>query len=131
LALCGEKEGRNEAEYWLPGGHRIPLVLFKAAIATRDPVAAGACLASGFKGTRLAPVFSDGGGNLGGLERAVLAALITAMRDGARTAPLSVAPLLGYALRLRAEALDVRWLIWGISLGAPGATLVEGLVTAP
>jgi len=41
-----------------------------------------------------------------------------------------VAPLLGYALRLRAEALDVRWLVWGISLGAPGETLVEGLVTA-
>jgi hypothetical protein len=41
-----------------------------------------------------------------------------------------VAPLLGYALRLRAEALDIRRLIWGISLGAPCETLLEGLVTA-
>jgi vacuolar-type H+-ATPase subunit C/Vma6 len=131
LVLSGEKEDRDEEQHWLPGGRGIPLPLFQAAIKTRDPVAAGTRLTSGLKGTRLAPVFADIPGAPGGLERAVLAALIAAMRDVTRTAPLSVAPLLGYALRLRAEALDVRWLVWGISLGAPSETLVEGLVTAP
>jgi len=101
------------------------------AVATRTHDAAGRVLGAGFAGTRLAAVFGKPGTHPAGLERAVLAALILDLRDSARMAPLSPAPLIGYALRLRAEALDVRWLVWGISLGAPAHALAEGLVLAP
>lgn len=131
LVLTGEKEDSRAAEYWLPGGKAVPLPLFKRAIATRDPGQAGHILAGGFAGSRIAAVFADSEKSPGGLERGVLAAWIADLREVARTAPLSVAPLLAYALRLRAEALDIRWLAWGISLGAPAAALLDGLVTGP
>jgi vacuolar-type H+-ATPase subunit C/Vma6 len=57
----------------------------------------------------------------------VLGAVIGELADVTRTDPLSPATVLCYALRLRAEVLDVRWLIWGISLGAPSAALLDGL----
>ncbi len=128
LVLTAEKDPRVE-DYWLPGGRTVPLALFARAIATRDPLQAGHLLARGFAGSRIEAVFADLEESPGGLERAVLAAWIADLSDMARTAPLSVAPLLAYALRLRAEALDIRWLAWGISLGAPPAALLEGLVT--
>ena len=128
LVLAEEKEVRA-SDYWLAGGRRIPLDLFARAITTHDPVRAGKVLATGFAGTRLGSVFAAVDQAAGGVERAVLAAWIADLVLAARTAPLSPAPLLAYALRLRAEALDIRWLVWGISLGAPSALLSEGLVT--
>ncbi len=130
-ALALSREGDPRAsEHWLAGGSGIPLSLFESAVAAREPSAAGRLLAVGFAGTRLNDVFTDLGGSPAGLEPAVLAALIAEFRQLARTDPLSPAPLLTYALRLRAEMLDVRWLVWGVSLGAPPAALLEGLATA-
>jgi len=128
LVLTGEKDPRA-GEHWLPGGKAVTLPLFKRAIAAGDPRQAGRILASGFAGSRIAAVFEDLETSPAGIERGVLTAWIAELGDMARADPLSIAPLLAYALRLRAEALDIRWLTWGISLGAPAATLVEGLVT--
>lgn len=128
LVLAGEKEVQP-ADHWLPGGRAVPLTLFAQAIATQDPLRAGKVLATGFPGTRLRAAFANIDIATGGVERAVLTAWIADLAQAARTASLSPAPLLAYALRLRAEALDIRWLVWGISLGAPPALLAEGLVT--
>jgi vacuolar-type H+-ATPase subunit C/Vma6 len=130
LVLCGEKDAVL-ADHWLPGGRALTLPLAERAAATRDIAAASRLLARGFAGTRQAAVFANPGANPAGLELAVLASLIAELAGLARTAPLSPAPLLAYALRLRAEALDIRRVIWGVSLGAPTRALVEGLVTAP
>lgn len=130
LALCGEKKPEI-AEHWLPGGRGVTLKLAERAAATGEPAAACHMLASAFTGSPLAGVFADPAGNPAGLELAVLAAQIDELRGLARTAPLSPAPLLSYALRLRAEVLDVRRVVWGISLGAPTKALVEGLVSTP
>jgi vacuolar-type H+-ATPase subunit C/Vma6 len=128
LALTAEQELHAE-DFWLPGGRGVLLALFTRAVATRDALQAGKVLAGGFAGSRIEAVFADLENSPGGVERGVLAAWIADLSASARTAPLSVAPLLVYALRLRAEALDIRWLVWGISLGAPSAALLEGLVT--
>jgi vacuolar-type H+-ATPase subunit C/Vma6 len=130
LVLSQEKEPRA-ADHWIPGGHGVTQALFESAVATRDIVAAGRRLATGFEGSRLARVFADPVATPGALERAVLAALIAELGGLTRTEPLSPAPLITYALRLRAEILDVRWLVWGVCLGAPPAVLAGGLVTAP
>jgi vacuolar-type H+-ATPase subunit C/Vma6 len=130
LVLSQEKGEPRAAEQWLPGGGGIPLPLFERAVATRDSAAAARLLATGFGTSRLARVFAHPDNHPAGLERAVLGAVIAELGDLTRTDPLSPATVLSYALRLRAEALDVRWLIWGISLGAPSAALLEGLGTA-
>jgi vacuolar-type H+-ATPase subunit C/Vma6 len=44
-------------------------------------------------------------------------------------APLGPAPLLAYALRLRAEMIDLRRIIWGVALAVPRAALTRDLVT--
>lgn len=130
MVLSQEKGEPRVAEQWLPGGVGIPLPLFERAVATRDYTAAARLLATGFTGSRLAEAFTHPDSHPAGLERAVLGAVIAELGDLIRTDPLSIATVLSYALRLRAEALDVRWLIWGISLGAPSAALLEGLGTS-
>jgi hypothetical protein len=79
--------------------------------------------------SRLADAIRAGTGDPEGPERAVLAALILDLRDEMRREPLGPAPVLRYALMLRAQTLDLRRIIWGLSLGVPGALLGEGLVT--
>jgi vacuolar-type H+-ATPase subunit C/Vma6 len=130
LALSREKSDSALGDQWLPGGVGIPRALFDQAIATRNEAEAAALLMGGFRGG-LAKAIARPEANPAGLERAVLEALIAELRQTAWIHPLSPAPLLGYALRLRAEVLDVRWLIWGVSLGAPPMALLEGLGAAP
>jgi vacuolar-type H+-ATPase subunit C/Vma6 len=130
LLLVDEKDA-SLPDHWLPGGRAIRLALAQRAVATRNPGDAARLLATGFAGSSLAAVFEGPAASPGGLELAALAAQIADLRGLARNAPLSPAPLLAYALRLRAEVLDVRRLVWGVSLGAPVKPLVEGLVTAP
>jgi vacuolar-type H+-ATPase subunit C/Vma6 len=43
--------------------------------------------------------------------------------------PEGTAPLIGFALSLRAEVLDLRRIIWGVSLEAPGALLEAEMVS--
>lgn len=130
LALSTEKNPRL-GEHWLPGGRALTMDHAERAAKAGERTAAGRLLAVAFQGSRLADAFADPEGGPAGLELSVLAALIAELRALARTAPLSPAPLLSYALRLRAEVLDVRRLVWGISLGAPTKLLIEGLVSAP
>ena len=130
LVLSEEKEP-HVADHWLPGGRAVTLELAERAASSGGTTAACGLLATGFAGTALADVFAKPEGHPGGLELAVLGAEIAELRGLARIEPLSVAFLLAFALRLRAEALDVRRVIWGVSLGAPVPMLVEGLVTAP
>lgn len=129
LVLSGEPEGGRGPHDMLPGGRFVSAERFAAAIAGHDPGLAGRVLAEAFAGTPLAKAFAQAGTDPGGMERAVLRAQIAGLHGVALREPLSVAPLLEYALRLRAELLDVRWITWGVSLGAPGQVLAGGLVT--
>jgi vacuolar-type H+-ATPase subunit C/Vma6 len=128
LALAEEKDSRI-AEYWLPGGRALSQALAERAVSAGSTPGAGRIVAGGFSGTSLASVFAEFAGRPEALERAVLGALIAELRLTARTDPLSPAFLLGYALRLRAEVLDVRRAVWGIALGAPAQTVAQGMVT--
>jgi hypothetical protein len=48
----------------------------------------------------------------------------------ARRDPLGSAPLLAFALALRAQTVDLQRVIWGVALGAPAALVARELVTA-
>jgi vacuolar-type H+-ATPase subunit C/Vma6 len=130
LALAREDHGAV-ADFWLAGGSRIALPLFEGAATSGDPATAAQLLAGAFAGTAIERVLTQPDGDMADLEPVVLGALIEDMRRQARTAPLSAAPLLHYALRLRAEVLNLRWIVWGRSLGVPSNVLRDGLVGTP
>lgn len=127
LALSREPPSRA-ADYWVPGGAQLPLPVFERVVAAAGPGGALAALAAVFQATPLAEVFAAGD-SPGDLEAAITRAQIRQLHQEARHNPLSAAPLLAYTLRLRAQLVDLRWLIWGTVLQAPAAMLADGLVT--
>jgi hypothetical protein len=57
------------------------------------------------------------------LDDELLAAQLAERPAAARLDPLSSAPLLAYALALRAETRMLGRLVWGVALGLPAAAL--------
>lgn len=127
ILLAEDRDEHPVTDAFLEGGRRVTADVFRAAVGVAERVGAAARIAAAFSGTRLAGAFRAG--EPGEIEGAILAAQIVELHRAALRHPLSVAPLLEYALRLRAELLDVRWIIWGRSLGAPIAVLTDGLVS--
>jgi len=71
----------------------------------------------------LANAFNGEPGDVASLETAVLRAQLAEQSRAARIDPEGPAPLISFALALRAEVLNLRRIIWGISLEAPAALL--------
>lgn len=130
FVLAAEGKDVTPKDAFLPGGERLSLAAFEAAAAAGDVSAAVRTLGASFAGTPLAPVFARHGGEPVQLEDAALRIRIRRLVLAARTEPLGPAPLLAYALRLRAEILDLRRIIWGVALAAPRESLARDLVTA-
>jgi hypothetical protein len=63
------------------------------------------------------------------LEKTLLRWRVAAQRRLARLHPLGPALLLGWALRLRAQVMDLRTITWGVALRAPRPLLLAELVT--
>ncbi|HEY7028178.1 MAG TPA: V-type ATPase subunit [Gemmatimonadales bacterium] len=120
LVLASGEQEVSIAAAFLPGGRRISLEQFSAAAHSGDPQRAVPLLA---------PCFEDSTAQLirrhatrhSALDNAILAHRLDRLRDRARRDPLGPAPLLWYLLRLRAQAVRLRFLIWSkaISLPAP------------
>jgi hypothetical protein len=108
----------------------VSIEAFEVAAAAGDGGLAGRRLAAAFAGTPLAVPFERHGGDPARLEDAVLRARIGELVRAARAAPLGPAPLLAYALRLRAQTIDLRRLVWGVALASPRGALAQELVTA-
>lgn len=104
------------ADLYLEGGLRLARTAFTALLA-RNRAAVSQVLSDLFHGTPYAALFRRA--PLRGLEDALLLARLDAQRQAARRAPLGVAPILWYALELRAESTALSRLIWALALGAP------------
>jgi vacuolar-type H+-ATPase subunit C/Vma6 len=76
----------------------------------------------------LAHAFDGEPGDVASLETAVLRAQLAEQSRAARIDPQGPAPLISFALALRAEVLNLRRIIWGISLEAPAALLQAEVV---
>ena len=129
LVLAGEGKDVTFKDAFLSGGQRISITDFEAAAATGDAARAGRRLAEAFAGAPIATEFTRWSGDPVQLEGAVLRVRIRALVQARRLRPLGPAPLLLYALRLRAESVDLQRVVWGIAFGAPSSTLAEELVT--
>jgi vacuolar-type H+-ATPase subunit C/Vma6 len=128
--LSGEQAALAEpGSAFLPGGRGLKHDLFAEVLAESDPNRRRSLLARAFRRTRIEGVFLDRGLAIHELERAVLTALIAEERDARRLDPLGPAPLLETLLRIRAEAVDLRRIAWGVDLGAPAALIATGLAT--
>lgn len=115
---------------FLHGGARVSIDRFERAIASRDGPAAAASLAPAFGATRLARVLADAARGTGTLDERLLHARLAALRRQARHHPLGLAPVLEYALHLRAESVDLSRTVWGLALGAPAPALLDALISA-
>ena len=64
------------------------------------------------------------------LERAMLRAQIDWQNRAVRLDPSGAAPIIGFAIELRAEVVNLRGIIWGVALRAPAALIQAELVVA-
>lgn len=78
----------------------------------------------------LAPAFPGEIENLAELEGEVLRALIDWQNRAVRLDPSGAAPVIGFVIELRAELLNLRHIIWGVTLRAPAALIQTELVLA-
>lgn len=129
LVLAVEGKDVTPKDAFLPGGERVTIAAFEVAAATGDVTEAMRRLAAALAGTALARAFHGRAGAPGQLEATVLRLRVREQVKAMRLTPLGPAPVLAYALRLRAEMEDLRRIIWGVALAAPRAMLVGELVT--
>jgi vacuolar-type H+-ATPase subunit C/Vma6 len=131
LVLAEQGEDTTPKDAFIEGGARLGVADFERAAATASPMPAARILARILTGAP-AEVLERvaGGGDSGRLEPELLRARIRSLVRAARLDPLGPEPFLIYALRLRAQMLDVRRIMWGLVLGAPAEELRAGLVSA-
>lgn len=129
LALAGDAADVRPNDTFLPGGERLTIDAFEEAVSTHDAAAAAMRLARAFAGTPLQRVYREHAGDPAQIEGALLRDRIRRCESGRRRAPLGIEVLLGYALQLRAEVLDLHRIIWGVALGAPGGAIEPFLVS--
>jgi vacuolar-type H+-ATPase subunit C/Vma6 len=129
LVLATRERELTAKQVFVSGGRRLPLVAFMDAAAAREPAEAGRRLAAALRPAALAVVF-ERARDPAAIEDALLRHRIAAQRSAELRNPAGIAAVLGYALRLRAESLDLRRVTWGITLAAPGNEIAGALVTA-
>lgn len=126
LALAGP-DGRASVpkELFISGG-TLSIDVFERAAAAPDRPAAADILARAMRRSPARDALRTHADDPAGLERALLGGQIAMLARRARLEPLSVAPILLFALRLRAQVLDLQRVIWGIALGAPPTVRIAG-----
>jgi vacuolar-type H+-ATPase subunit C/Vma6 len=113
---------------FIDGGRHITLDVFLQSAAAGDAGSAGRRLAAALRPAGLGLALERWAGDPSAIEHRVLLHRIAAMHAAERRDPAGPASVLEFGLRLRAEAVDLRRLIWGVALGAPGS-VAGALVT--
>ncbi len=83
-----------------------------------------------FRGSPLLDAFRRALDDLAELESSILQAQIDEQNHAVRVDPGGTAPIIGYALELRAQVISLRRIIWGVALGAPPSMIFSGVETA-
>jgi len=128
LALQGQDV--DPATCFLSGGELVDARAFRQAATAETPEAARERLLRALRGSLYAVVLREAAGDLSRLEESLLAALSVDMARLARREPNTIAPVLAYLLRLRAQVIDLRRLVWGVALDIPRPTLAADLLEA-
>ncbi len=127
-ARAGEGPGAGDASF-LTGGGLIDPGVFRAARRAEDAQAASRVLSPSLSRTPLAGLVRTGAEGRGSMEDAVLRGLLREWSRRARLRPLGPAPVLLFVLRLRAEVIDLRRILWSAVLGVAPAAVAAQLVS--
>ncbi|HEY7194525.1 MAG TPA: V-type ATPase subunit [Gemmatimonadales bacterium] len=120
----GAPRGAGAKQSFVTGGRRLSLPAFLETIAAGDPALARRVLARAFRDALpLARVFEHTA-DPSSIEEQLLRARIALLQQAELRDPAGVAAVLRFALRVRAEVIAVRRVIWGVVLGAPQDSLV-------
>jgi vacuolar-type H+-ATPase subunit C/Vma6 len=127
LVLAG-REGEPPAKAaFIEGGRYVSLDVFLESVAAGTAAAAGRRLATALRPAGLGLAFERWADDPAAIEHRLLLHRIVALRAAERRDPAGPASVLGFVLRLRAEALELRRLIWGVVLGAPHGDIAGAL----
>lgn len=121
VLASAEKDGGAKAAF-VGGGRALSLAAFLDAVA--EGAGAARRLAVAFRGSELARTFERWGPDPARIEEQLLRCRVSQLRDLARRDPAGAASVLEFALRLRAEVLELQRVIWGMALGAPAVVSV-------
>ncbi len=130
IVLAGAEPDTPPERAFVEGGRRLSIEAFRDAVAAPDKSAAARRLAAAFGSDPLAVVFAQAAADPTAIEESILRQRIAAQGAAARRNPAGVASVLHYVLRLRAEVLDLRRVIWGVMLRAPRPAIAAALVSA-
>ncbi len=115
---------------FVDGGDALPRDAFQRLMSLQRLGDVGDMLTRQFRGSPLARAFRRGIDDLPELESAILRAQIDQQNHSLRVDPGGTAPIIGFALELRAQLFSLRRIVWGVALRAPSALLFPGLETA-
>lgn len=127
LMLAGGSQEILPEDAYLNGSRILTRDTFRQAAASAGVHDAWRVLGASFRGTPLEDGFR-GAEPPPSLEAEILGARITAWRRKARLMPVGPAPVIEYLLRLRAQVLQLRSLLWATALGMPPAARARQLV---
>jgi vacuolar-type H+-ATPase subunit C/Vma6 len=119
LALAGEPPPADLEQWFLHGGRWLTPANFLGAAHAADPPAAADYLVRTLKPCPLIRLLKRQRGDLAGLEWLLLNDHIRRLGIHSRQHPLSSAPVLGFALRVRHELLSLQRILWRVSLRQP------------
>lgn len=122
LVLAGAEQDGGATGAFVGGGRALSLAAFLDAVAEGAGVARRLALA--FRGSELARTFERWGSDPARIEEQLLRCRVSQLRALARRDPAGAASVLEFALRLRAEVVDLQRVIWGVALGAPAVVIV-------
>lgn len=120
----------DPAVIFLPGGNRIDETTFGILAAIVDPDSRRRQLIRYVRGSALETALEHEAADRASVEVAVEAAQVDRLRVRALQAPLGPAILLRTSLRIRAEAANLRAIVWGVRLGAPAPSIERRLLVA-
>lgn len=115
---------------FVEGGRRLSRALFAELVASETREASQKRLARAFRGSPLGVAFSSESDSVVELEAAALRAQIAWQNKAIRLDPTGAAPVVGFAIQLRAEVQSLRGIIWGVALRAPAALIQTEMVVA-
>jgi vacuolar-type H+-ATPase subunit C/Vma6 len=130
LVLAERSDDMVPKNGFIAGGAGIGIAAFEEAVATGSAARAAARLERALGDSPLGRMCRRAAADPASAEESALRERIAAQRRIARLDPLGPAPLLAFVLALRAQAIDVRHVIWGRALAAPVAVTTAELVTA-
>ena len=115
---------------FVEGGRWLTRDVFRKLMALETRPQLEKRLAWELRKSALASAFRHEIEDLPHLEGAILHAQIDWQNRAVRIDPSGAAPIIGFAIELRAEVVNLRGIIWGVALRAPAALIQAEMVVA-